>query len=91
MTMGLEPQLNIVDVTGKHYPPLVKYLNGEGGDVDPATVDAVNMTLTRVKDLKSPRQGTDHFDLWGVEASIKDVSPTPVPLSSGAWSFARRS
>jgi RHS repeat-associated protein len=83
MTMGAVPQLNSVEVVGKHYPPLVKYLEATGGDVDPATVDPVNLTLTRVKDPRRPIQVTGQFDLWGVDARIKRVEPTPVLLNSG--------
>jgi RHS repeat-associated protein len=83
MSMGAAPGKNSVAVAGKHYPPLVKYLGATGGDVDPATVDPVNLTLTRVKDAERPTQIADQFDLWGVEARIKEVVPTPVLMSSG--------
>ena len=83
MTMSAVPQRNSVQVVGTHYPPLVKYLGATGGDVDPATVDAVNLTLTRVKDPERPVQVTGRFDLWGVEARINAVEPTPVFLNSG--------
>jgi RHS repeat-associated protein len=83
MTMSPTPQRNVVDVTGEHYPPLVKYLGGEGGDVDPATVDPATLTLTRVKDPRRPRNGASKFDLWGVEATVEGVSPAPVLLGPG--------
>jgi RHS repeat-associated protein len=83
MTMASTAKRNSVGIVGKHYPPLVKYLGATGGDVDPATVDTVNLTLTRVKDRARPTQIADQFDLWGVEASIRDVVPAPVLMSSG--------
>jgi YD repeat-containing protein len=83
MTIGPAPGLNSVGVAGKHYAPVVKYLGATGGDVDPATVDPVDLTLTRVKDWTRPVQITDRFDLWGVQASIKEIVPAPVLMSSG--------
>jgi YD repeat-containing protein len=81
MTMASEPGRNEVTVSGSHYPPVVKYVSGTGGDVDSSTVDPVNLTLTRVRDTR-PTQIDDQFALWGVEATIENVEPSPVLLSS---------
>ena len=83
MTMGPSPQLNRVGITGRHFPRYVKYLGGEGSDVDPATVDAASLTLRRVEDPSRPLVGKDEFRLWGVETRIEEVKPTPVLLNSG--------
>ena len=82
MTLAPDPRLNSVEVTGKHYAPLVKYLGATGGDVDPATVDPGTLALTRVKDPARPVQIVDHFDLWGVEPKIIELAPSPVFLGA---------
>jgi RHS repeat-associated protein len=83
MTMSGVPWLNSVGIEGTHYAPVVKYLEETGGDVDPATVDTVNLTLTRVKDPDRPTRISDSFALWGVSAKIEKVVPSPIYLGSG--------
>ena len=82
MTLAPDPRLNSVEVVGKHYAPLVKYLGPTGGDVDPATVDRATLALTRVKDPARPVQIVDQFDLWGVEPKITELVPSPVFLGA---------
>ena len=57
MTLAPDPRQNAVEIAGKHYAPLVKYLGATGGDVDPATVDPATLALTRVKDPRAPGPG----------------------------------
>ena len=78
MTMGPLPQRNMVAISGRHFPPLVKYLNGVGGDVDPATVDRQSMTLRRFRDPARPFTVDDTFSLWGIEPKLGELVPTPV-------------
>ena len=83
MTLAPEPRLNTVEVAGKHYAPLVKYVGATGGDVDPATVDPSTLALTRVKDPARPIQIVDSFSVWGVLPEITKLEPSPVFLSAG--------
>ena len=78
MTMGPLPQRNTVEISGRHFPPLVKYINGVGGDVDPATVDRQSMTLRRFRDPARPLTVDDTFSLWGIEPKLGELDPTPV-------------
>jgi hypothetical protein len=83
MTLAADPSLNTVEIAGKHYAPLVKYVGATGGDVDPATVDPLTLALTRVKDPARPVQIVDSFSLWGVRPKITSLDPSPVFLSPG--------
>jgi RHS repeat-associated protein len=83
MTLAADPRQNAVEIAGRHYLPLVKYLHGDGSDVDPATIDLATMTLTRVKDRSRPVQIVDRFSLWGIEPKITKLEPSPLFLSAG--------
>ena len=83
LTMGPTPQLNSVGITGTHLPPLVRYLDYEGGEVDPATVDEATQTLRRLADPTRPIRIEDQFDLWGVRARVSAIDPSPLRLDPG--------
>jgi RHS repeat-associated protein len=82
MTLASEPRRNTVEVAGRHFPPVVKYLGATGGDVDPVTIDRATLALSRVKDPARPVQIVDSFSLWGVEPRVTGVEPSPVFLSA---------
>ena len=82
MTLAPDPRQNAVEVAGRHFPPVVKYLGATGGAVDPATVDPATLALERVKDPDRPVQIVDSFSVWGVEPKVTGVEPSPVFLSA---------
>lgn len=83
MTLGSVPGLNAVSISGTHQAPLIRYLNGSDGEVDPATVNPATLTIERLKDPARPISIEDTFSLWGVEAEITGVDPAPVYLGTG--------
>jgi RHS repeat-associated protein len=86
MTMGLDPQLNKIHATGKHYPPELKYLPYDPDyHLDPAYVtDGNPPTVRRVKRFDRPWRYDNTFELWGIAPQLTGFTPSPILLSSTA-------
>jgi len=82
MTMGLLPQLNTVGIETQAFPEDLRYLPDHLDEVDPTTVDPVTLVAAKFKDFERPYRSQDSFSLWGAEAAITAVVPSPLLVDS---------
>ena len=76
--MAAAPQLNKVSFEGKHWPLRLAYVPDRYPELDPAHVNHVTLEAERIQFQDDPFQISGEFDLWGIEARLTDLNPSPV-------------
>ena len=79
--MAAVPQYNRVGYEGEHYP-LELMRTDDWGELDPAYVDPVTLAVTRVRAPRGPYFQGSAFGLWGIEARLSDLEPTPIEVGA---------
>ena len=92
--MAPTPQLNKVSIEGKHWPLRLVYLPYKYPELDPGHVNQVTLQAERIQFSDDPFPLHGAFDLWGIDARLTGLDPTPVrvgpegtvlPTMNGAW------
>ena len=79
MTLAGDARQNVVEVAGKHYAPLVKFIGAAGGDVDPATVDPLTLALTASRTRCVRHQDADLPQQRGRSGARGEIHLQPFP------------
>jgi RHS repeat-associated protein len=81
MTMGTDAQRNTARVEAKHYPGVIRYQNPDFIYVDPSSIAPGSPpTAVRVPDPTRPWQGGFDYSLWGAQAEVVGLDPTPLVI-----------
>jgi RHS repeat-associated protein len=82
MVMGPEPRLNSVLAQSGHFPLLIPYLPFDPEYVNPEFVTDGNPPTVTRRRSHSPYRMNLEFELWGADAALTLLHPSPVLLSA---------